>query len=74
VRAFVRLLELSSSNGELSRCVAQPGTRVNKKVTEDDESIAIILLAIRELMNTPQSKVGQSLARRRAATLGQRGR
>ena len=74
VRAFVRLLELSSSNEELARCVAQSGTRVNKKVTEDDESIAIILLAIRELMNTPQSKVGQSPARRRVATLGQRGR
>lgn len=50
VRAFVKLRDLLSSNRELARRFAQLETRLDKKLTEHDEVIAAILLAIRQLM------------------------
>jgi hypothetical protein len=50
VRAFVKLRDLLSSNRELARRFAQLETRLEKKLTEHDETIAAILSAIRQLM------------------------
>ena len=50
VRAFVKLRDLLSSNRELARRFAQLETRLDKKLTEHDETIAAILSAIRQLM------------------------
>ena len=51
VRAFVKLRELLSSNRELARRFAQLETRLDKKLTQHDQTIGAILEAIRELMN-----------------------
>jgi hypothetical protein len=56
VRAFVHLRELLSSNRELARRFAQLETRLDKKLTEHDQAIAAILLAIRELMHPAPPK------------------
>ena len=54
VRAFVKLRELLSSNRELARRFAQLETRLDKKLTQHDRSIADILAAIRNLVNPPE--------------------
>ena len=54
VRAFVKLRELLSSNRELARRFAQLETRLDKKLTQHDRSIAEILAAIRNLVNPPE--------------------
>jgi hypothetical protein len=51
VRAFVKLRELLSSNRELARRFAQLETRLDKKLTQHDQTIGAILAAIRKLMN-----------------------
>ena len=59
VRAFVKLRELLSSNRELARRFAQLETRLDKKLTQHDQTIGAILAAIRKLMNPeapPESK------------------
>jgi ORF6N domain len=56
VRAFVQLRELLSSNKELARQFAQLESRLNKKLADHDDSIATILSAIRELMDSPIRK------------------
>ena len=59
VRAFVKLRELLSSNRELARRFAQLETRLDKKLTQHDQTIGVILGAIRKLMNPeapPESK------------------
>jgi ORF6N domain len=56
VRAFVQLRELLASNKELARRFAQLETRLDKRLTEHDVTIAAILSAIRELMNPPAPK------------------
>ena len=59
VRAFVKLRELLSSNRELARRFAQLETRLDKKLTQHDQTIGAILGAIRKLMNPevpPESK------------------
>jgi hypothetical protein len=56
VRAFVQLREMLSSNRELARRFAQLETRLERRLTEHDQAIAVILSAIRELMNPPVPK------------------
>lgn len=56
VRAFVQSREMLSSNHELARRFAQLETRLDKRLTEHDRTIAAILSAIRELMNPPAPK------------------
>jgi hypothetical protein len=53
VRAFVRLRDLLSSNKELARRFGQLEVRLDRKLAEQDEAIAAILAAIRQLMNPP---------------------
>jgi hypothetical protein len=50
VRAFVKLRGLLSSNRELARRFAQLDTRLDRKLTEHDETIAAILSVICQLM------------------------
>jgi hypothetical protein len=52
VRAFVQLREMLASNKELARRFAQLETRLDK----NDEAIAAILSAIRQLMHPPVHK------------------
>jgi hypothetical protein len=56
VRAFVQLRELLSSNKELAGQFAQLEARLDKKLAKHDEAIAVILSAIRHLMNPPAPK------------------
>ena len=56
VRAFVKLRELLASNKELARRFDELEARLDTKLSEHDEAIAAILLAIRELMNPPEPK------------------
>jgi hypothetical protein len=53
MRAFVHLRGLLASNKELARRFAQLETRVDKKLSRQDEAIGAILSAIRQLMNSP---------------------
>ena len=53
VRAFVQMRELLSSNAELARRFTQLEKRLDKRLTDHDETIATILSAIRQLMNPP---------------------
>jgi len=54
VRAFVRLRELLASNAELARKLNE----LERKLKGHDESIGVILAAIRELMRPPAPKQG----------------
>ena len=56
IRAFVRLRRLLASNQELARRFARLEARIDKKLSVDDEAIAAILSAIRQLMNPPVPK------------------
>jgi hypothetical protein len=56
VRAFVQLREMLASNKELARRFAQLESRLDKKLTIHDETIAAILSAIRQLMHPPIPK------------------
>jgi hypothetical protein len=56
VRAFVQLREVLASNKELARRFAQLETRLDKKLTIHDETIAAILGAIRQRMHPPIPK------------------
>jgi hypothetical protein len=56
VRAFIQLREMLASNRELARRFAQLETRLDKKLTIHDETIAAILSAIRQLMHPPIPK------------------
>jgi hypothetical protein len=56
VRAFVQLREMLASNRELARRFAQLETRLDKRLTIQDETIAAILSAIRQLMHPPVPK------------------
>ena len=53
MRAFVHLRGLLASNKELARRFAQLETRIDKKLSKQDEAIGAILSAIRQLMNPP---------------------
>ncbi len=56
MRAFVRMREMLASNQELSKRIDQLEARVGKKLATQDEAIAAILCAIRELMNPLPAK------------------
>jgi len=56
LRAFVQLLELLSSNRDLSRRLDQLEARIEKKLATQDEAIAAMLSAIQQLMNPPAPK------------------
>jgi ORF6N domain len=56
MRAFVKLRELLVSNKELARRFDQLEARLERKLTANDEAIAAILSAIRQLMNPPPAK------------------
>ena len=56
VRAFVQLRELLIANEELVRRVDELESRIDRKLGTQDEAIAGILRAIRELMNPPATK------------------
>ncbi|NJR41874.1 MAG: ORF6N domain-containing protein [Akkermansiaceae bacterium] len=53
VRAFVQLREFLRSNKELARRLDQLEARIEKKLTTQDQAIAAMLAAIRELMQPP---------------------
>jgi len=56
VRAFVRLRELLSSNAALSRRLDDLEASLARRFITQDETIAAILSAIRELMRRPVEK------------------
>ena len=61
--AFVRLRETLATNKDLARKLAELG----KRIASHDESIQLLLKAIRELMNepvTPRKKIGFHLKER----------
>ena len=53
VRAFVRLRELLASNHEFAKRLNELEMRIQKKLVSHEESIAMILSAIRELTASP---------------------
>jgi ATP-dependent Clp protease ATP-binding subunit ClpA len=53
MRAFARMRNLLTSSKELAQRFMELETRLDKKVAAQDEAIAAILSAIRELMNSP---------------------
>jgi hypothetical protein len=56
MRTFVRLRELLVSNKGLAQKLSQLEAHVETKFASQDEAIAAILSAIRELMNPPMPK------------------
>jgi CHASE3 domain sensor protein len=56
VRAFVQLRELLAGHKELAKRLDQLEARLERKLTTQDQAIAGILDAIRELMKPPQTK------------------
>lgn len=56
MRAFVQLRALLNSNKQLARQFARLAARLSKRLDDHDDAIAVILVAIRELMNPPASK------------------
>ena len=54
VRAFVQLRELLAGHKELAKRVDQLEARLERKLTTQDQAIAGILEAIRELMRAPE--------------------
>ena len=56
VRAFVQLREMSTGHEELSRMLRDLETRIKRKLATQDETIAEILEALRELMEPPEPK------------------
>jgi uncharacterized protein YqcC (DUF446 family) len=56
MRAFVRMRELLASNRALARRLDELEARLEKKLATDDEAIATILSAIRQLMHPPAPK------------------
>ncbi|HEX7157118.1 MAG TPA: ORF6N domain-containing protein [Burkholderiaceae bacterium] len=54
VRAFVKLRELMVDHKELARKLKQLESRIERKLTSQDEAIAGILEAIRDLMTEPE--------------------
>jgi len=56
VRAFVQLREMSTGHKELSRMLRDLETRIKRKLATQDETIAEILEALRELMEPPEPK------------------
>jgi ORF6N domain len=56
MRAFVQLRALLNSNKQLARQFARLEARLSKRLDDHDDAIAVILVAIRELMNPPASK------------------
>ena len=54
VRAFVQLRELLAGHKELAKRVDQLEARLERKLTTQDQAIAGILEAIRELMRPPE--------------------
>jgi hypothetical protein len=55
VRAFVKLRDVLNTNQALARRFDQLESRLNGKLTEHDEAIAAILLAVCELMKPPET-------------------
>jgi hypothetical protein len=55
VRAFVKLRELLASNKEFARRLDELEARI-EKLTTHDQAIAVIVSAIRQLMNPPTPK------------------
>ena len=53
MRAFVRMRSVLAANKELARRFAELETRLDKKAVVQDKAIAVIMSAIRELMNPP---------------------
>jgi len=56
VRAFVQLREILSSNKKLAQQVDELESRLERRLTAHDQTIATILQAIRNLMNPPVTK------------------
>lgn len=56
MRAFVQLRALLNSNKQLAREFARLEARLSKPLDDHDDAKAVILVAIRELMNPPASK------------------
>lgn len=56
MRAFVRMRELLASNHVLAKRLNQLEARIEKKLSTQDDAIAAILSAIRELMHRPAPK------------------
>jgi len=57
VRAFVQMRVILSANKELAQRLDEPESRLERKLTTHDQTIAAILKAIRELMNPPIAKI-----------------
>jgi hypothetical protein len=70
VRAFVQLREVLSSNKELARRFAQLETRLDKKLTIHDETIAAILGAIRQRMHPAYPEAPAYRLHRRSSSEG----
>ena len=56
VRAFVRLREAIAGNRELAGKVAELERRIGRRLADQDQAIAEILDAIRQLTNPPEPK------------------
>jgi hypothetical protein len=56
VRAFVQLREMSTGHKELTRALRDLEGRIKRKLATQDETIAEILEALRELMEPPEPK------------------
>jgi len=56
VRAFVQLRDLSTGHKELARTLRDLEARIKRKLAAQDETIAEILEALRQLMEPPESK------------------
>jgi hypothetical protein len=56
VRAFIQLRELIGSNKNLARRLDPLEARIEKKLATNDNAIAAMLSAIRQLMNPPPPK------------------
>jgi hypothetical protein len=54
VRAFVKLRELLASNKELARRLDELEARIEKKLNTQDQAIAAMLSAIRQMLNPPK--------------------
>jgi CHASE3 domain sensor protein len=56
MRAFARMRELIQTNRELAGRLDELEIRLESRLDANDEAIAAILAAIRELMNPPRSR------------------
>jgi hypothetical protein len=56
IRAFVQLREMVAANKELARRLDELEARIGRKFATQDQAIADILRAIRELMTPPEPK------------------